>query len=68
MIHMGLGLIIALALNVLAGIAVATVWTKYVGTPTVKGQKLEPRWKRREDIEIDPANVPLFRPTCRRTR
>lgn len=68
MIDMGLGLIIALVLNVLAGIAVATLWTKYVGTPTVKGEKLEPGWKRREDIEIDPDNVPLFRPTRRRTR
>jgi len=68
MIEMGLELIIAFALNVLAGIAVATLWTKYVGTRTVKGEKLEPRWKRRADIEIDSHNVPLFRPTWRKTR
>ena len=67
MIGMGLGLIIVLALNVLVGVAVATLWTKYAGTPTVKGRNPEPRWKRREDIEIHPNNVPLFRPTWRKT-
>ena len=60
MIDMGVGLIVVLALNALIGTIVAILWIKYAGTPKAKGPNLEPRWKRREDIEIHPDSVPYL--------
>ena len=58
---------LVVTLNIGFGIAVATLWVKYLGSRNAKAQKRGVGY-RREEIEIDPANVPQFKPTWRDAR
>ena len=54
-------------LTVAFGVGVGALWTKNVGSRKTKGLGAGIRG-RREYIDIDPASVPLFEPTCKSTR
>jgi hypothetical protein len=62
-----LELIVAIAVNVLFGIGVATLWRRYFGANAAKNPKRRIGY-RREMIEIDSANVPQFQPNWRNIR
>ena len=57
----------AVTLNVLFAIAAAAIWTNYFGSWKAKRLEREVGYLR-DEIQIDPAKVPPFKPTWRNAR
>jgi hypothetical protein len=59
--------LVAVTLNVLFAISAAAIWTNYFDSWKAKRQEREVGYLR-DEIQIDPAKVPPFKPTWRNAR
>jgi hypothetical protein len=55
-----MGLVLFTALNTFFAVAVVTAWRAYSGSPKSGSRRVG---YRREEIEIDAADIPHFKPT-----